>query len=1021
MAQQQEGEGQAERRCVRRKLSCLEPTADSFGQVDARSLPKFLSSAVFGQNFLRTILSSHTPLGNFCVQSLDPTMMTGSHCQSDQLWPCSIPDSLAAPSTKLSGRRRSRWKLRSIIREHLRVFVCISNWLVLGRPKSSTLNFRQPHSAAQRAMLSSLEQSLRLWYRLASGHSSGLERAYGKFTHLHDHLSRLETATSQVRSHLDPYGRSSFSSSREKPDEGPSGASSGKPVMCKASQASTALQVEPDRLVFEHPPSFHAEGYIADPLLKSGFLNPAHLRAPKEDWPKVRPARVMCSRDRLLALFKKWDNVGSFSIIPVSESEVKYRCGLLAVYKNEEKDRQILNPIPENGRTIPVNESATSLAHGTLLCGLYLPPHEELVISADDLEDFYHSYIVPQAHAARNHIHGVFESSVFEGWNCWDSKFVGKMVVGCFNTLAMGTSFAVEVAQHSHTTLLQREGCLIPTEQVKYRSPLPRGPVYQLLCIDDFCVLQRLPKELCQSVGPHRRDLETLASAGRGYSKAGLRTSKKKAIRGSQFGTVLGSEIDGKRGLINAPRIRTLTLCQLTLSVVRLGWATRKLLESMVGCWIFVLLFRRPLFALISELFHEGSQCKEDEAFQLSVGAKQELLLLVGFAGFASTNLRAAPSDRLFASDASLQGAGLCSSVTSRFATLELCRVAEQRGYYTRVYTSTLGAFDARTGGIFKDPDFSIPKVLHEGYLWDFCEVFRGSGILSHCHREAGLRVHQGFELQTGSTGNILECSTMLCIVGLICRRVIRCFHVAPVCCTFGTLRKPRLRSRGIPAGFNLDDPDTSLGNRFAWRAAYILNLCLHYNLQCSVEQPGGSVMFYMGIFRRALQTRCYLVKFPFCGWGTPYKKPSSWIVTNPLLAGLSAPCACGKAQHFRVRGFFDTRRLRQFRDQCSPSLEEVFHRAPFHNEHVAHFAAAYPKTLCKFVAQQNVALFSLQGSETAEEVERPYSTPPRWISELGRSLHWRKVLQYAFRKLNHINIDESLSYRSLLKHLAKT
>ena len=121
------------------------------------------------------------------------------------------------------------------------------------------------------------------------------------------------------------------------------------------------------------------------------------------------------------------------------------------------------------------------------------------------------------------------------------------------------------------------------------------------------------------------------------------------------------------------------------------------------------------------------------------------------------------------------------------------------------------------------------------------------------------------------------------------------------------------------------------------------------------------------------------------------------------------------------MRGFFDTRRLRQFRDQCSPSLEEVFHRAPFHNERVAHFAAAYPKTLCKFVAQQNVALFSLQGSETAEEVERPYSTPPRWISELGRSLHWRKVLQYAFRKLNHINIDESLSYRSLLKHLAKT
>jgi hypothetical protein len=113
------------------------------------------------------------------------------------------------------------------------------------------------------------------------------------------------------------------------------------------------------------------------------------------------------------------------------------------------------------------------LAHGTLLCGLYLPPHEELVISADDLEDFYHSYVVPQAHAARNHIHGVFESSVFEGWNCWDSKFVGKMVVGCFNTLAMGTSFAVEVAPAQSYNLVATRRVLDSnrTSQVQITTP----------------------------------------------------------------------------------------------------------------------------------------------------------------------------------------------------------------------------------------------------------------------------------------------------------------------------------------------------------------------------------------------------------------------------------------------------------------------------------------------------------------------------------------------------------------------
>ena len=46
---------------------------------------------------------------------------------------------------------------------------------------------------------------------------------------------------------------------------------------------------------------------------------------------------------------------------------------------------------------------------------------------------------------------------------------------------------------------------------------------------------------------------------------------------------------------------------------------------------------------------------------------------------------------------------------------------------------------------------------------------------------------------------------------------------------------------------------------------------------------------------------------------------------------------------------------------------------------------------------------------------------PPRWVGDLGQCLKWKKLLQYRFRKVNHMNVNEQLSYRSLIKRVAKT
>ena len=88
--------------------------------------------------------------------------------------------------------------------------------------------------------------------------------------------------------------------------------------------------------------------------------------------------------------------------------------------------------------------------------------------------------------------------------------------------------------------------------------------------------------------------------------------------------------------------------------------------------------------------------------------------------------------------------------------------------------------------------------------------------------------------------------------------------------------------------------------------------------------------------------------------------------------------------------------------------------------DHVKKNSAGYPLTLCSHVATLNKQLIHELVDQGSQEVLRPYSTPARWVGQLARSLSWKKLLQYEFAKTNHINVNENLAYRSLLKHVSK-
>ena len=69
-------------------------------------------------------------------------------------------------------------------------------------------------------------------------------------------------------------------------------------------------------------------------------------------------------------------------------------------------------------------------------------------------------------------------------------------------------------------------------------------------------------------------------------------------------------------------------------------------------------------------------------------------------------------------------------------------------------------------------------------------------------------------------------------------------------CVTFGTLRRPRLRSRVFPAGFDPAEPLTRTHTRIALRVGMLLSLIHAYQLFATCETVGSSCMYDLHIFR---------------------------------------------------------------------------------------------------------------------------------------------------------------------------
>ena len=416
-------------------------------------------------------------------------------------------------------------------------------------------------------------------------------------------------------------------------------------------------------------------------------------------------------------------------MIDSSSKDFDEAVGLFCVPKDDVHDRLIINPKTINGRMFSVSHATKDLAPGSMLSLLSLEPGCAYRFNADDLTDFYYTFCVSERRASRNALRMEFSWDELKHLKCVDSSFQGKRLLVCLKTLAMGDSLAVEVAQQSHSQVLQKLcGAMLPSETLRYRRAVPRSDFIELLAIDDQVGIQKVSlKELRDEIP--KKDSQIFAASEIAYKRVGLVQHPKKRKRGQTEGIILGADFDGLIGKVMAPRNRVLILCLVSAALAKCGTCTKKVLSVLLGCWIHVLLFRRVLFSIIDDLFRQGDNLAPDEVFCLSRKSRCELQLLSVLGPLAQSDLTATYSDALFCTDASPQAGAVISAPIGATATKELWRHCEQRGYYTRLQSSLSEIMQRRALTRFPLPTMSLalltPLALHTAfpplYKREFC------------------------------------------------------------------------------------------------------------------------------------------------------------------------------------------------------------------------------------------------------------------------------------------------------------
>lgn len=317
--------------------------------------------------------------------------------------------------------------------------------------------------------------------------------------------------------------------------------------------------------------------------------------------------------------------------------------GLFGVHKDRDHDRVILDG--RRGNMCFQDPDPVELPNPGVFGELILPQGQQLFVGTSDSDNMFHRLRLPSWMWRFFALPGV--SSRAAGLPGPD-----RIVYPALQSCPMGFSWAVVIAQSVHVSLLdQTPGHQIAT-RLRRGGPIVIGPAMHAAYIDDYTALGT----------DYKLVRDNLFAAADVQRQGGLppKPSKFQPPEPEDPAPVhsLGLAF-GRDGLVRPIAENTRGALLATYAILRRGACTGLQLHRVLGMWTWNALLCRCALSTMFACYGFIARTGRRRGF-LPRGVRQELQALIGLVPLLSVSLGSPISSRVYATDASFWGAGVC-------------------------------------------------------------------------------------------------------------------------------------------------------------------------------------------------------------------------------------------------------------------------------------------------------------------------------------------------------------------------
>lgn len=386
-----------------------------------------------------------------------------------------------------------------------------------------------------------------------------------------------------------------------------------------------------------------------------------------EDQVYTKPPKVMVAPEHWENLCGKLLQKGVFA--KIHEDDI-YRVqgkpvlnGLFGVSKHEfagdfEVMRIIMNLIPANRLCRGLDGDIATLPTWSSMSPLCLMPHEDLVISSEDVRCFFYIFKLPvkwhQLMAFNRPLPPALGGDRPGRW------------FPCSAVLPMGFKNSVSLAQHIHRFIarraLVRSGLGSELEARKDKTFSSGNPLFRIY-LDNFDELMKVSKGVAQAIAGSVSPL--VSSLREEYSLLGIPRHPKKSVSAHRRAEVQGAIIEGEEGIAFPKPEKALRYALLAQQLLDSDACSQKQMQVVGGGLVYLAMFRRPLLGSLNSIWRfilSFEHYPPIIRLPIPKEVKMELARFLGLIPLAFMDFRSKVSPLVTASDASKSGGGVTAS-----------------------------------------------------------------------------------------------------------------------------------------------------------------------------------------------------------------------------------------------------------------------------------------------------------------------------------------------------------------------